>query len=831
MFERALGDLLVVDLSEGVAGGFCTKLLAGLGARVIKVEPPGGGGDRRIPPFLGDIPHSEKGGPFLYLNANKESIVLDLGEEQARASLEKLLARADLLIHELSAAQRAAVGLDEGTLRTINPRLVSLLLSPFGESGPYQNYRSNDLVLAALSGWMGLTGEPDREPLKARGSMIGACVPGTYGAVAALAALHWRDQSGEGQFVEVSLLEGMLSTLRFYEATYAATGLLYKRAGQHLDYTFPCGLLPCKDGFITLVAGQDTWDLICMVMGMEDLLDEPDLRSPLVRLERQEEITARMGAWLSQHTREECFHLLQQMRVVTGMVCDAREVVELEQFRARDFFVEINHPVCGPVRMPGAVVRPSLTPWISERSAPLLGEHTELVLAELEQPCDRTLSAAPSPPHREGVKTAGDDASAETASFAGPLAGLRVLDLTTYMAGPFAAMALADLGAEVIKIEAIQRLDSWRGLGGPRVTDSNSVDRPWERSPLFNAQHRNKLGITLNLSDEHGRELFKQLVAHSDVVLENYTARVMPNFGLAYEVLNEINPGIIMVSLNGLGASGPWKDYVSFAQVGESLGGIYAVTGYEDGHLVHHSPMPADPASGICAATAVLAALRHRSTTGQGQRIEVAQAEVIASIAADVVMEYTLNDRTWGPVGNGHPAMAPHNAYPCKGEDEWIVVTVATDYEWQTICKLMREPAWAEDTRFATGAGRQSNRQEIDRLLAEWTRSCSSRELMERLQAAGIAAGVVLGPKETLADPHLEARGYWQQVERALVGVQPAPSSPMRFSRTPITIRRPAPLLGEHNQEVLRQLLQLDDERMAELEQMGVIGTEPVRAE
>lgn len=828
--DCALGDMVVVDLSRGVAGGFCTKLLAGLGARVIKVEQPGGGDDRWLPPFLGGIPDLEKSGPFLYLHTNKESVVFDVQDEHGRKSLAKLLGRADLLIHELSAAERASADLDDATLETINPRLVSLSLPAFGESGPYQDYRANDLVLAALSGWMGLTGEPDREPIKARGSMIGACVPGTYAAVAALAALHWRDQSGKGQSVEISLMEGMLSTLRFYEATYAATGLLYKRAGQHLDYTFPCGLLPCKDGFITLVAGQDTWDLICMVMGMEDLLEEPELRSPLVRLERQEEITARMGAWLSQHTREECFHLLQQMRVVTGMVCDAREVVELEQFSARKFFVEVDHPICGPVRMPGAVVRPSLTPWITERPAPLLGEHTERVLAELEQPFDSSLFAVTPPPHRKKVQTPTDRAPSEADPFAGPLAGLRVLDLTTYMAGPFAAMTLADLGAEVIKIEAIQRLDSWRGLGGPRVTDSTAADRPWERSPLFNTQHRNKLGLTLNLNDEHGRELFKQLVVQSDVVLENYTARVMPNFGLAYEVLKEINPGIIMVSLNGLGASGPWKDYVSFAQVGESLGGIYAVTGYADGHLVHHTPMPADPASGICAATAVLAALRYRNRTGQGQRIEVAQAEVIASIAADVLMEYTLNGRTWGPVGNSHHTMAPHDAYPCQGADEWIVVTIATDDEWLTLCSLMGQPAWAEDIRFATGPGRHLNRQEIDCLLAEWTRGFSARDLMERLQAAGIAAGVVLGPKETLSDPHLEARGYWQYVDRALVGVQPAPSSPMRFSRTPLTIRRPAPLLGEHNHEVLRQLLQLDDDRIQELVRARVIGSEPIQA-
>jgi crotonobetainyl-CoA:carnitine CoA-transferase CaiB-like acyl-CoA transferase len=814
MTDGALSDLTIVDLSQGVAGAFCTKLLAGLGARVIKVEPPGGGPGRRIPPFVADTPGQEQSIPFLYLNTEKESVALDLEAEQGRQHLLRLLAHADLLLLDDGPDAPASLGLDDMAIEAVNPRMVITTISPFGASGPYRDYAATDLTVAALSGYLALTGEPDREPLKARGRMVGACVPGLYAAVASLAALHDRDRTGGGQRVEVAAMEAQLSTTRFYETTYAATGVLFRRAGGHLAFTFPCGLLPCKDGHITMVAGQDTWDLVCSIMGIADLAADPATQTAVGRAEQAERLTARMAEWLKDHTREECFHLFQELRVVTGMVCNAAEVVDLEQFHAREFFVDVEHPLHGRLRMPGAPARLSRTPWRTARPAPLLGEHDDRL-----QP-----AGAASPVEAPDARRSTRGAAASDP----PLSGLRVLDLTTYMAGPFAAMALADLGAEVIKIEAIQRLDAWRGLAGSRVTDSAVADHPWERSSLFNAQHRNKLELTLNLNDPRGQQIFKDLVRKSDVVLENYTARVMLNFGLDYDVLKAVNPGIIMLSLNGLGASGPWKDYVSFAQVGESLGGIYAITGYADGHLVHHTPMPADPASGLTAATAVLAALRHRARTGEGQRIEVAQAEVIASLTADALMDYTVNGRIWGPAGNQDAEMAPHNVYPCRGEDEWIAVAVATDDQWRALVAAMGRPARTDNPCFATAAGRKEHEAEIDAALTAWTRGFVARDLMERLQAAGVPAGVVQGPRELLEDPHLRARAYWKSVDRAEVGVLPYPGPPMHFSRTPVDIRRPAPLLGEHNHQVLREIVGCTDAEIAALEHDQVIGTAPL---
>lgn len=415
-----------------------------------------------------------------------------------------------------------------------------------------------------------------------------------------------------------------------------------------------------------------------------------------------------------------------------------------------------------------------------------------------------------------------------------PLKGLRVLDLTTWWAGPLATMILADLGAEVIKIEAIQRMDNWRAP----LADL-SEQSWWETSPLFNAVQRNKFGLTLNLTDPKGVSLFKQLVAKSDFVFENFSRRVMPQFGLTYDVLCEINPRLIMVSQTGFGQDGPWADYISFANVAESLAGIAHLTGNADGPPCISGQMLGDSLSGVHGACAALLALQELRHTGVGQHIDLSQLEVNLPPVAEALADQQMNQRTWKRDGNRHPHMSPHGCYPAEGENRWLVIAVTSDEQWVKLVELWKKDKlhttateradhWASDKTLRDLAGRKSNEDRIDLELADWTRQWPRDELVTLLRKTGIPVAPVLGPSEILTEPHLKAREYFKLVDRAHVGVQPYPGSPIRFSKSRFDIERPAPKLGEHNEEVLKSILGLSDTEIKQLEQDRVIGTVPI---
>lgn len=403
-----------------------------------------------------------------------------------------------------------------------------------------------------------------------------------------------------------------------------------------------------------------------------------------------------------------------------------------------------------------------------------------------------------------------------------PLQSLRVIDVSHFMAGPTASSMLADMGAEVIKIESIQRIDGWRGAS------RTATDRSWEASPVFNGVNRNKYGITLDLTNPAGVRVFKTLAGISDVVVENYTPRVMPNFGLDYPVLKEINPAIIMISLPGYGGTGPWKDYTAFAYPIEEMAGFPQLTGFPDGPPLLMGHGGGDGLSGMMGAFAVLSALHYRQRTGKGQHIDLSQCEAVTCLAGDAILDYTMNQRVQGRRGNRHPFMAPHGCYQCRGEDKWAVIAVGSDGEWRSFCRAAGNPSWARDKKFSEAISRWQNQDELDRLITEWTVRHDHYEVMGILQKAGIASGAVLDHKELLEDPHLDERGFYERVPRDVVGTHPYPGSPIRLSKTPAHIRMPAPCLGEHNEYVLSNIVGLSREEIQELVDQQVIGTRPL---
>ncbi len=412
-----------------------------------------------------------------------------------------------------------------------------------------------------------------------------------------------------------------------------------------------------------------------------------------------------------------------------------------------------------------------------------------------------------------------------------PLNSVRVLDLTMAWAGPYATRLLADMGAEVIKIEAPNSWDVVRTLTGQPPT----VERVWDKSPYFNHLNRNKYGCALDLANLRGRELFLRLVAISDVVIENFRAEVMDNLRLDYEALAAVNERIIVVSMPGHGKTGPERDYVTYGTTIELLSGLAHMTGYEGGPPHKTGIAYPDPLAGAAAAGAVALALWDRRRTGRGQYIEVAQRENMINVIGEYVVGHSMSGREPARRGNRHCSMAPHGCYRCSGEDEWLTIACETDAQFAALCGVIERPGLARDERFADVVSRYRNQDALDEIIAGWTRERSKSEAAEALQAAGVPAMPVLSVPDVFADQQLRARAptgarpgaFFEPVSHSIAGVWEIEGVHWRMSETPAHVRLPAPTFGEHNDYVFRDLLGLSDEEIASLAADGVTGDSP----
>ena len=418
-------------------------------------------------------------------------------------------------------------------------------------------------------------------------------------------------------------------------------------------------------------------------------------------------------------------------------------------------------------------------------------------------------------------------APAEPASAKLALAGVRVLDLSKYWAGPALTEVLGNMGAEIIKVEAIQAPDNWR-MGGARLAPVDDGETPpYEASPIFNSVNRNKYGLTLDLTRPRGQELFKRLVPEADVIVENYTPRVMPKFGLQYDALRELNEGLVMISLPAFGSTGPWREFVGFAYPTEQSTGFPQMMGYEDGKPMLWGCAGADSIAGMTGVTAVLAALEYRRRTGRGQWIDLSQAEAITTFLGQPMLDYCFNGRLWPRRGNAHATMAPHGCYRSAGEDAWVVVAVEDDTQFRRLCDVLERPDWAARGDLGSAGGRRDAHAELDEGIEAWTARRNHYEAAAELQDSGVAAAPVLTGPEVLHDPHLNARGFFERSDRRWTGEMVHNGMWAKFSRTPGGVRMPAPLLGEHNDLILRGMLGLGDEELAELARERIVGTEP----
>ena len=400
------------------------------------------------------------------------------------------------------------------------------------------------------------------------------------------------------------------------------------------------------------------------------------------------------------------------------------------------------------------------------------------------------------------------------------LDGLRVVDLSMGWAGPLAAMLLSDFGAQIIKVESITHLDWWRS----DFTGEDPDDRPYEKVPQFIGVNRNKFDCTLDLTKPRALELLKDLISIADVLVENYTPRVMKNFGLTYDVVSEINPSLVMLSMPAFGSSGPWREYGAYGNTIDALAGVAGLTGYPDRSPILASNAYGDPVSGIGGAIGLLMALVARRRTGRGQHVELSHQELAIHHVSQTLMDYVMNGRIATRQGNRHPRMAPHGVYPCKGEDQWIAIAVTSDDEWRSLCQALDHPEVTTDPRFLDLSSRSENRDDLNALLGQWTIDWEKSELAYKLQESGVSAAPVNADADMLGEPQLAARSGYVWQDRSYVGHHPYPGVTAQLSATPGEVSMPAPTLGEHNQFVLGEVLGLSPQEIESLEADGIIG-------
>jgi crotonobetainyl-CoA:carnitine CoA-transferase CaiB-like acyl-CoA transferase len=807
-----LSPYRVLDLTDSRAE-LGPLILAGLGADVIKIEPPGGSASRQEPPLDAALPAGRQSLRFHALNRGKRSVVLDLASAAGRADFARLVAGADFVVENAAPGSMAARGLGFEALRVINPRLVYVAVTPFGQDGPYAHHLATDLTLAAMGGMMALNGDADRRPVR-------ITVPQTWhhaaaeSAVAALVAHFRRQATGEAQFVDVSVQAAVFWTGLNAMIAHAIQGSDIERNGTLLQLsTLVTPLVyPCADGEVVLIATTPTlsrlvpWMIADGTVSREWAAAE-DWSTYEVRMltatglvHSLEAVRERVRAFCARYRKADLFARGIAEGATLAPVNTVADVLALAHLDARRYWEPYPLPDGRTLRAPGPFVRLSRTPVSFRGAAPAAGEHTDEVLG--------TTAATRTEP---SMRRTGDAAAL-------PFAGVRVADFSWIGVGPITAKYLADHGATVVHVETENPADRLR-LVGPfkdRIPGPN-------RCQFFGSFNTSKLSLALNLKHPEGLAVAKRLIAWADLCLDSFTAGTMAGLGLGYEVARELNPSIIMASTCLMGQTGPAAGLAGYGYHAAAISGFYEITGWDDRPPAGPFNAYTDTIAPRFLAATLMAALDHRRRTGQGQHIDQAQMESALYFLGPEILDHQLSGRLPRRAGNDATCAAPHDAYPCAGTDEWIAIAVETDAQWAALRSALGEPAWAAAPELATAAGRCAHRAAIDAKLADFTSRHPPRDLMQRLQAAGVPAGMVQRSSDHLEDPQLRHRGFFRPLLHPEMGEVPYEGHQFRIAGYDSGPRAPAPCLGEHSIQVLQEILGYGDEDLARIAASGAL--------
>ena len=788
---HGLKDLRVVDFTSNLAGPYATKLFVDAGADVIKVETEDGDPMRRWSTSGADLGDRD-GALFRFLNAGKRSIVGAPEDGPVR----DLVASADLVVEDFAPGT-----LDVAALHAAHPGLVVLSITPYGQDGPYAHRPWSEFLLQAEGGSVALRGRPEQVPYQA-GGRITEWVSGAFAGVGGLAAVLRARANGHGEHVDLAMLDTIhLAGSIFMDLLYRIMGL--HEAPWPARTTETPSIEPTANGWVgfNTNSAQQFADFLVLIERPD--LEGEGLESVATRTARFEEWQDAVRAWTTAHTTEEIVARASALRIPVAPVNDGKSVLEHEHFVERGVFIPSHD---GDFQQPRRPYRVAGEAPPAPRAAPALGEHTGTI--ELKTPN----RPAPTGPARL------------------PFEGLRVLDMTNWWAGPAATHVFASLGADVIHLESARRPDGVRYTGG---IVQGKVEEWWECSAFFLSADANKRDLCLDLSGPRGRALLEKLVGTCDLLVENYSPRVLDGFGLTWERLQELNPRLSLVRMPAFGLDGPWRDNVGFAQTMDQISGLAWVTSHEDDQP-RIQRGPCDPLSGMNAAFASMVALADREHTGHGLPMECPMVEGALNAAAEQVIEYTAYGNVLQRMGNRSVAAAPQGIYPCEGHapelEKWLALSIETNAQWAALVEALGSPAWAKAPELATAEGRHAAHDEIDRHLRNTFATEKLEPMVERLVKAGVPAGTAWDTRRGSDHPQLMARGFFETVTHSVAGTHPTPTLPFRFASVDRWVRSPAPTLGQHNREILCDLLGVSDEEFAELEREEIIATRPAGA-
>ena len=780
-----LDGIRVLDISTELSGSYATKLLADAGADVVKLESPDGDPMRRWTACREDA--GSEGGPlFEYLNADKRSVVGSVGDVTGRA----LVAGADVLVESGSLSDDELVGLRHG-----HPALTVVSVSPFGRSGPWRDRPATEFTVQASAGAILGRGDRRREPVQV-GGRLGEWITGTYAAIGAVAAARAARSSGLGDHVDVSMLEAVAATMPLSSPLAGSLGAAPPKPRRNIEVP---SVEPTADGFVGFctVTGQQFQDFLVMI-GHPELIDDAELASFAGRQARRDEFVALVHEWTRKHTTEEVIDKASAFRIPVAPIGEPTTITSIDHLEARGIFASAP---CGRFEQPRAPYQVDGHSFRALHRAPRLGADQDSVSWE-----SRSAITPTTEPTR-------------------PLDGIRVIDFTAFWAGPAASCTLAQLGADVVKVESVQRPDGMRFAVIASVAGEESW---WERSAGFHMSNTNKRGVTLDLKSAQGRDLLDQLLCDADVLIENFTPRVLDHFGLDRITLHELNPRLITVRMPAFGLDGPWRDRPGFAQTIEQASGLVWMTGFPD-----EAPLnprgPCDPIAGLTAAFATLAVLEERERSGSGHHVECAMIEAALNVAVEPVIEHQVYGATLHRDGNRSPTAAPQGVYRSARDEEWVAISVRGDADWIALRHVLDEPEWAADPSFDTEEGRRRGHDEIDTALSDWASGQDPATAVDSLIRAGVPAAVLIDGYEMDSCEQLAARGYLEHVDVGVPGSHVVATLPFRLqSARSRWITRAAPTLGQHNEEILGAELGLDESRLSDLAHADVIGTRPL---
>ena len=793
-----LDQVRVLELTRTIGGAYTAKMFADAGAEVIMIEPPGG--DRLRSWSASGSPAGGDAGDgafFQFLNAGKRSIVIDLDASGGRDRFLELAATADLVVEDLGAGTVESMGLGHADLAEQNPALVLLSISPWGRGGPWDHRPANEFTLQS---WVGSThsrGIPGEMPLGVGGKLGEFLTAANASSLGLAALISARRDGAQGEHVDISAYEAMTTSFIVYAHLYA-TYAPESRTGATRSIEIP-SIEQAKDGWVGFctITGQQFKDF-CVVIDDPEMADDPKLASGDGRMDNRNEVWERIARYTKAHTVDEIVEKATLLRVPVAPIGDGSRVAQIDHFAERGVYVQ----------NPGGFTQPRVPYKLSSRPArpvpraPAMGEAgDELVGANV----DTNRSSGPRPARTEPSL---------------PLAGLRVCDLATFWAGPVASCLFSALGADVIKVESIQRCDGMRYASGLQREDL------WEWSPVTHGANTGKRSVTLDLSSDDGLAQVKRLVEISDIVIENYSPRVVENFGLDWDEVHRLNPNAIMVRMPAFGLDGPWRDRTGFAMTIEQASGLAFLTGDPEGRPLVPRGM-CDQLGGMHAVFATLLAVEHRAQTGEAQLVEVPLIEAGLNAAAEQVIEWSAYGQLLQRQGNRSPYSAPQGIYAAPGEDRWVVISVDQDAQWPALARLIGREDWVA---WASRDERHAHHDEIDAAISAWVADRDRDAAVDELLEAGVPAAPVISGRESVDNPQLVARGHQQWMDHVVVGRVPYPSFPGRFNGQYHRLGRPSPTLGEHNEEILRDVLGLDASEIARLADTKVIGTRPAHA-